>query len=421
MQFHQHQLNNGLQIIGEVKPGAHSVAIGFFVKTGARDETSGESGVSHFLEHMAFKGDEKYSADDVNRIFDELGASYNASTSEEVTFYYASILPEYLDQTFDLLTRMMRPTLREDDFDMEKQVILEEIGMYEDMPGFAIYDQSMSSHFTGHPLGQSILGSVESIRALTVEQMRDYHQRRYGAKNLVLTATGNFDWEELVKLAEQVCGAWNPGTPGREIVEATPEPQELWVTRPGMNQQHLMQMAPAPPAENELRFAAEMVATIVGDDSSGRLYWDLVETGLAETAEMSFNDYAGSGTWATYLCCSPERAAANLDRVREIYNEFNRQGPTSEELEQARNKVASRIVLSSERPMGRLVALGGNWIYREEYRTVADDLETLKKLSMDDIRDLLNKYPLAQTTCIGLGPMDSRDAQIVQETSGAEN
>lgn len=407
MQFHQTQLPNGLQIIGEVKPAAQSVAVGFFVQTGARDEAADVSGVSHFLEHMAFKGDDTYSAEDVNRIFDEVGASYNASTGEEVTFYYAAILPEYLDQTFELLARMMRPSLREEDFDMEKQVILEEIGMYEDMPGFAIYDATMSTHFAEHPLGQSILGSTESIRNLTVEQMRNYHSQRYGASNLVLAATGNFDWDHLLELARQHCDNWNAGAPGRTVVEAVPQPHKHWIKRPGMNQQHLMQMAPAPPASSALRFAAEMVATIVGDESTGRLYWDLVETGLAETAELSFNDYDGSGAWATYLCCAPGEAEANLDRIREIFADFNQQGPTPEEFEQARNKVASRIVLSSERPMGRLVALGGNWVYRNEYRSVADDLAMLKSLTLDDVRALLNAYPLQQTTIVGLGPLDA--------------
>lgn len=407
MQFHQKRLENGLQIIGEVKLAAYSSAIGFFVRTGARDEQHNNSGVSHFLEHMAFKGDDKYSADDVNRIFDEVGASYNASTSEEVTFYYAAILPEYLDITFDLLTRMMRPSLREDDFDIEKQVILEEIGMYEDMPGFAIYDEAMSIHFANHPLGQSILGSSESIRQLKVEQMREYHQNRYGASNLILAATGNFDWNHLLELADKHCSSWNPGKPGRNNAEAKPEASTTWVARPGMNQQHIMQMAPAPASASPLRFAADMVATIVGDDNSGRLYWDLVETGLAETAEMSFNDYDGSGTWATYLCCGPDVAHENLKRVTEIYEEFNQNGPTPEEFEQARNKVASRVVLSSERPMGRLVALGGNWLYREEYRSVKDDLDTLKSLTIDDVRELLKLYPIGQTTTVGLGPLDS--------------
>ena len=405
MQFHHHTLPNGLEVIAECKPEAQSTAVGFFVKTGARDEQIADSGVSHFLEHMAFKGDEQYSADDVNRIFDEVGASYNASTSEELTFYYAAILPEYLDRTFDLLSRLMRPSLRTEDFDMEKQVILEEIGMYEDMPGFAVYDNTMSIHFSGHPLGQSILGSNASVTNLSVNSMRTYHENRYGAGNLILAAAGQVNWEQLLSLAEQHCGDWNSGTPGRSVVEATPQEQTVWIPKLGMNQQHVMQMSPAPPADSSLRFAAEIVGTIVGDDSSGRLYWDLVETGLAETAELNYNDYDGSGAWVTYLCCDPNRTRENLERILSIFQDINTQGATGDELQQAQNKVASRIVLSSERPMGRLVALGGNWIVRNEYRSVEDDLQAIQAITRDDIRKLLNQYPLGQTTTVGLGPI----------------
>src|SRR5439155_14220684 len=135
----------------------------FLVRTGSRDETTEVSGVSHFLEHMAFKGTERHSAEDVNRIFDEVGAKYNASTGEEVTLFYAAVLPEYLPHTFDLLSDIIHPSLRQEDFDMEKNVILEEIGMYEDQPTFTVYEKLMQTHFAGHPLGRSILGSSASV------------------------------------------------------------------------------------------------------------------------------------------------------------------------------------------------------------------------------------------------------------------
>ena len=405
MTFHQTVLDNGLEIIAEPKPAAQSAALGFFVRTGARDEQPEVAGVSHFLEHMAFKGDERFTAEDVNRIFDELGASYNASTSEEITFYYAAILPEYLEKTFELLSAMMRPSLRDDDFETEKQVILEEIGMYDDMPAFSLYEQTMGTHFLQHPLGQSVLGSKESITALTPQQMREYHSARYGAANLVLAASGNLEWERLVELAQKYCGSWQPGSPGRQIHEAAPVECVQWSPRPQMNQQHVMQMGPAPPAQSDLRFAAELAATIIGEDGTGRLHWELVETGFAESADLSYNDYDGSGVWATYLCCMPNRVQQNLDRITAVYHDFNVHGATPDEFEQARNKVASRIVLSSERPMGRLISLGGNWVYRHEYRSVADDLARLKSLTLDDFRELLNQYPISQTTTVGLGPL----------------
>jgi len=179
MNFHEKTLANDLKIVVESNASVHSIAVGFFVRTGARDETPEVNGVSHFLEHMAFKGTEKFTADDVNRIFDEVGAEYNASTSEEVTIFYANILPEYLPQTFEVLSGILFPTLRQDDFDMEKNVILEEISMYQDQPMHIAYENAMLRHFTGHPLGVSILGTLESVGDLTSEQMRQYHADHY--------------------------------------------------------------------------------------------------------------------------------------------------------------------------------------------------------------------------------------------------
>jgi predicted Zn-dependent peptidase len=405
MQFHQHTLDNGLQIIAETNPRAHSAAVGFFVRTGSRDETPELSGVSHFLEHMAFKGNDRFTADDVNRIFDEVGAKYNASTSEEVTLFYAAILPEYLPRTFELLAALLRPSLREEDFALEQQVILEEIGMYEDAPSFLVYDHAMQTHFEGHPLGRRILGTTDSVGALTASQMRSYYDERYRAGNITLVAAGAIAFEDLVQMAEQHCADWPEGTVDRDITEAAPTGGEGVVLRPSHMHQHVMQLAPAPPSHSPQRYAADLLSVIVGDDSGSRLYWGLVDPGYAEAAELSYNDYDGSGCWATYVSGAPEEIRDNLKRVAEVFAEVNAEGVSEEELEQARNKVASRIVLSSERPMGRLSALGGNWIYRREYRTVEDDLREVQSLSLDHIRQLLGRYPLGQTTTVGVGPL----------------
>src|SRR5271168_4854698 len=163
MTFHSEKLPNGLQIIGESSPAARSVAIGLFVRTGSRDETPEISGVSHFLEHMVFKGTERRSAFDVNRDFDRIGAEYNAYTSEENTVFHACVLPEYVPQAVDLLTDILRPSLRTEDFDMEKNVIIEEIGMYEDQPMWCAYDNAKKNFFRDHPLGNSVLGSKNSV------------------------------------------------------------------------------------------------------------------------------------------------------------------------------------------------------------------------------------------------------------------
>ncbi len=407
MSFHEHHLNNGLPIIAELSDEVHSSAVGFFVRTGSRDETPEIAGVSHFLEHMVFKGTQKYSADDVNRIFDEIGAKYNASTSEEITLFYAAVLPEYLPRALELLASLMQPTLRCEDFDLEKQVILEEILMYEDMPTFTAYEKVMSAHFANHPLGNSILGTHESITDLTLEQMRAYHASRYQTANITLAVAGRAAWDEVLRLAERHCGDWRQGIPERRTEEAQADGQVVVFPREGSLQQHVMQMAAAPPAKNDLRYAADMLSVIVGDDAGSRLYWELVDPGHAEAAEIGYNEYDGSGTWMSYLSCAPEETLTNLGRMQSVYERVNREGVTEDEIEQARNKTLSRIVLRSERPMGRLSSLGSNWVYRNEYRSVTDDLNAYRAITPDAMTRLLKQYPLSQTTTVAVGPLEA--------------
>src|SRR5438477_1393518 len=194
MQFHREVLPNGLTIVGETNSAARSVALGFWVRTGARDETPEVSGVTHFLEHMIFKGSERRDAFAVNRDLDRIAANPNAFTSEENTVFHAMVLPEYLPQAVDILSDILRPSLREEDFDMEKNVIIEEIGMYEDQPMWSAYDHAKRAYFAEHPLGNSILGTADSIRALKRDQMHAYFRRRYVAPNITVAAAGNFDW-----------------------------------------------------------------------------------------------------------------------------------------------------------------------------------------------------------------------------------
>src|SRR5436853_4795351 len=160
MEFHKHRLDNGLEIIAESNADAHSMSVAFIVRTGARDETDEVAGVSHFLEHMVFKGTPRRTAEDVNREFDEIGAHYNAFTSEENTVYYASVLPEYQEASIDILADVMRPSLRDDDFNMEKKVIIEEIQMYGDQQPFLMDDHIKELHLGRHPMARSVSGAV---------------------------------------------------------------------------------------------------------------------------------------------------------------------------------------------------------------------------------------------------------------------
>ena len=414
MLFLERRLANGLQVIAEQNPHVHSVAVGFFVRTGSRDETAEVSGVSHFLEHMAFKGTARHSAEDVNRVFDEVGAKYNASTSEETTLFYGAVLPEYLPRMFDLLADIIFPALREEDFLMEKKVILEEIGMYDDQPGYLVYERAMQSHFRNHPLGNSVLGTVDSITALQVDQMRAYHQQRYQAGNIILAAAGNFDWEELQRLIEKSCAHWPAGSPPRALWDCRGTPGQDLLVRSTNTQQHVMQMWPGPESRSNARFAAELMSVIVGDDTGSRLFWELVDPGFAESADLGYSDFDGAGAFMSYLSCSPEETADNLQRMQSILDAVNRDGVTQEELEQACSKVLSRIVLRGERPMGRLSSLGNNWLYRQEYRPVSKDLADYRAVTIHDIRRLLDEFPLLPVTTATVGPLEQLAVPVAE-------
>lgn len=413
MQFHHTKLDNGLTIIAELNPFVHSVAIGFYVRTGSRDETPDVSGVSHFLEHMVFKGTSKLSAKDVNQKFDDIGAKYNASTSEETTLYYGAVLPEYLPEIFELLSDILYPSLRDEDFQMEKKVILEEIGMYEDMPSFKTYDLAMRHHFGGHPLGHSVLGSNESIEHLTAKQMRGYHAARYHTGNITLVVTGNAQWEDVLRLAQQYCSKWPAGTPGLDAREVPLQLGRYCITQPDSLQQHIMFMTPAPPtSRTQFDFAAEILTTIVGDESGSRLFWDLVDPGHAESADLGYHEYLDYGAYLLYFCSEPSMVGENLKRIDAIFRDVNCQGVREEELVQAKNKISSRVVLKSERPMGRLSSLGHAWLYRHEYRSVEKDLETISSITCEDIQDLLREYPLGCTTAAGVGPLTESELAV---------
>ena len=208
LQFKHAQLSNGLDVIAEVNDAAHSTALGFMVKAGSRDETADLAGVSHFLEHMMFKGTPTRNSQQVNEEFDAMGAKNNAFTSNEVTCYWAQVLPEFTERALELLSDMMRPSLRNDDFNMEKKVILEEISLYLDRPNHVLFEAVMADHFQNHPMAGSVLGTKESITALGREQMKRYFDARYGPGNMVLAVAGKIDFDAFVKLAEKYCGHW---------------------------------------------------------------------------------------------------------------------------------------------------------------------------------------------------------------------
>src|SRR5712691_11733425 len=208
--FRTHRLNNGLQIVAQPMPDFESVAVSYYVRTGSRDEPDpGIAGVSHFLEHMVFKGTKTLDWQQITLEFNKIGAELNAFTSHEATVYFARVLGEYLERALELLSDMIYPRLVESDFEREKEVIINEIARSEDQPYNLAFRRMMQTYFGNHPLGHDVLGTRESILNMLIEQMRDYWKRRYAANNIILAIAGNFNWEHLVSLAEKHSANWH--------------------------------------------------------------------------------------------------------------------------------------------------------------------------------------------------------------------
>ena len=411
MPFLHERLPNGLDVVAETTAAAVSTSVGFFVATGARDEAPGIEGVSHFLEHMAFKGPAGLSAEEINRRFDRLGAAVNAFTSEEDTVYHAAVLPKYQHAAVELLAGLLRPELRADDFATEKQVILEEIRMYDDQPPFGADDRCRAAFFGSHPLAASVLGTVDSVGGLEADAMRDYHRRRYAPDRIVLAASGAVDFPALVEQAKRLCGAWEPvaagerSVPGRPRAAASPGVERI--VRPAATLGYAVRMA-AGPAETDPdaeRWAAALLAVVLGDASGSRLYWSLVDPGLAEHAALGHHDFLDAGLLITQLSCEPEEVDELLDRILALYAEATRDGITAKEFEQARNKVAGRVVLAGERPRRRLFDVGLEWSHRRRFRPIAQSLADVDAITLDDVHRILAAWPLdAPAATVIAGP-----------------
>ncbi|MHC4618140.1 MAG: M16 family metallopeptidase [Planctomycetota bacterium] len=407
MEFKKKTLSNGLAVIGEINKSAKSGAVGFFVKTGSRDESEQINGVSHFLEHMLFKGTDRLSALEVNEAFDRTGAQFNAFTSEENTVYYAAVLPEYLVEVTRLWIELMRPALRDEDFRLEKNVIKEEIAMYEDLPSFDVMDKCRKLHFRGHPCGNSVLGTKASIDKLTAEQMRGYFGRRYAPNNMVAACAGDVDWEQICSVIETSCAKWEQGDAGRQLGHHEGSKKKERIEKANLVCEHVCLMSPGVAAQDSRRFAASLLAVIVGDDVGSRFFWELVDKALAEAATMQFGAMDGTGAFYSYVRCSTDNVCRVLDIIKGIFEDLAERGASDDELRKAKNKILSALVIKNELPMGRLIDLGFNWTYLKEYRTVADDIKAIKGVTVEEVNSLIKQLKPGDVTQLSIGPAKS--------------
>ena len=351
------------------------------------------------------QGNARRDAVAVNRDFDRVGAKHNAQTSEEDTFYHVTCLPEYLPQAFDVLSDILRPSLRTDDFETEKQVIIEEIRMYLDNPMSVAYEAAKAAHFGSHPLGNSILGTVDSITALRAEQMREYFTRRYSPHNIVLAFAGNSDWDSLFELAKSHCSDWQGDAADRvtgPVARSRLMPGHPPRRRPATDCCGCLQR-PAAGKRRPLRGPP-------AGDHHGRPHRlaALLDLDRSRPGRRRRTLLPGLQSGRRFLLVSELRAFAKHRQTSngslKVYHDAIANGVTEEELLQAKNKVLARSVLRSERPMGRLASLGFHWMYRHAYLSIEQELEAFNQVTVDDLRRLLADWPLWPLDIVSVGP-----------------
>lgn len=410
--FYTHQLPNGLQIVGQPMPDFESVAVSFYVRTGSRDEPDPSiAGVSHFLEHMVFKGTQTLDWQQITLEFNKIGAELNAFTSHESTVYYARVLGEYLDRTLELLSDMMYPRLMESDFETEKDVIINEIARSEDQPYSLAFRRMMQVYFDTHPLGHDVLGSRESIRNMHIEQMRAYWNQRYAANNLILAVAGKFDWEHVVSLAEIYCNKWRIGDSSRHVEPYQPaQPIKEIIVDPKLKQQILIIAMPAVDVKDPDYYAAILGGSILGDSDGSRLFWNIYQKGLAESASAGIWAMEGTGIMMMEANSTPEEAPHVLKLLQAELNSLLEDGIYEDELRRAKDKWISNLVLSSESTFARMRSLSNDWVTEGRLISIDEELERIEKVTVEDVMRALKRFPMRdKQVLITLGPLSEAE------------
>lgn len=374
-EFLEHTLPNGLRVVCEVMPRVSSAAVGFFVRTGSRHETRPEHGVSHFLEHMCFKGTPTRDWRAINVRFDELGSIYNAFTSKEHTVYYGWVPSGRIDPQLELLADMMRPALPKEDFETERNVILEEIAMAGDSFEHHVWNALHETLFPDHPLAHEILGEKESIEGMPRDVMVDYHARRYAADNMILIAAGAIDPQAFFAAAGRYCQSWTRAGGNGVPRAAPPKPPRPAVHKRRLEQfkqQMVILVYPSVPHDSPLSEDIEAFSSLFGGLNS-RCYWNVVQKGVCSQAGAAWLSYGDCGVMALYADGEPEKAEEMVAALREQAREVSAGGFREDEVQRVKNRRRTQLALEAESPRTRMMQL-------------VDDLETLGAVRGADAR-----------------------------------
>ncbi len=399
------ELPSGLRVATEAMPSVRSAALGFFVGTGSRGESQGEAGLSHFLEHLLFRGTDRYASAEIDQLFDAMGAELNAGTDKESTTVYARMLDQHLPRAFDVMADMVwRPAFR--DIDPEREVVLEEIAMYEDDPQDTVFDVLGQAVFGGHPLGRPIIGRAPVIRDTPVETIAAFHAARYVPGSVVVAAAGSIDHDQIVELAERTLGGQAADTaPPIEPAPVDPAPTVRF-QRKDTEQVHVCLGAIGLPRGDERRFASRVLDAIFGGLSSSRLFQAVrEERGLAYSVYSFAGQYADTGQIGLYVGTRPDKVEDAMSVVGEELARLREQPATEEELVRARENVKARVVLALESTGARMNRLGASLMFGLPLLETDDVIARFEAVTLDDLRELTDElWRPERLSAAGIGP-----------------
>ena len=396
------ELGSGVRVVTEEVPSVRSVALGLWVRTGSRDETPAQAGVSHFLEHLLFKGTERFSAIEISERFDGLGASVNAATGKETTHLYARFLDEHTDEVFDLLAEMfLAPTYPE--VDSEREVVLEEIAMYEDEPQDRVHDFLADAVFGEHPLGRRVLGEAEVIASIPIPDIHSYHRARYTGANVVVGAAGHLDHERIVELAGRLVSPPS-GSNGTRPVELEAQTRLRFHAK-DTEQYHICFGAPGIRREDERRYGLAVLDSIFGGSSSSRLFREVREKrGLAYSVGSYSDQYTDSGLVATYVGTREDNVEEACSIIGAELARLRTEPVSEEELARAKESVKGRLVLSSESTGARMTRISRATLFDLPIDTLDEMLAKVDAVTVDDLTELAAELYTAErlsAACVG--------------------
>jgi predicted Zn-dependent peptidase len=398
------ELDSGVRIVTEAMPSVRSVSLGYWIGTGSRHEGEPEAGLSHLIEHLLFKGSDKYQSVEIDQLFDAMGAELNAGTGKESTSLYARVIDAHLADAFDVMSEMVwRPAFR--DVDAEREVILEEIAMYEDDPQDKVFDVLGQAVFGEHPLGRSIIGRAEVVAGTPVDAIRAFHAARYVPRNVVIAAAGAVDHETLVELAAA-------RVPSSDAVAGAPTPvagalpRQVRFERKDTEQYHVCVGGPGLARDDERRFALRVLDTIFGGTSSSRLFQEVREQrGLAYAVSSFTGQYSDTGQVGLYVGTRPDNLAPALEVIVRELERLRRDPASDAELARAKENLKGRVVLSLESTGARMNRLGSHILSDVPLLSVDEVIAGIDAVTREDLLALAGELFAPECLSVaGIGP-----------------